>query len=213
MKIYTCFGDKGKTKLISGEIVDKNDKLVIAYGSIDKLISFLAFIISFYKEFYSFNIKNESKLRKIDIIIDLLSDIQLLLFDLSTDLASTNLNQELSDKFKIRRITKENIKDLEKIIDKILRRVPELNSFIIPANNVLASMIHYLRTLVRESESKIIDCLTYYKINENILPFINRLSDLFFVISLYLEVIINNDIKLLNKFKEKEIFKDFFENF
>jgi len=213
MKIYTCFGDKGKTKLISGEIVDKNDKLVIAYGSIDKIISFLAFVISFYKEFYSFNIKNELKLKKIDIIIHLLSDIQLLLFDLATDLACTNLNKELSDKFKIKRITKENIKDLEKIIDKILQRVPDLNSFVIPANNVLASMIHYLRTLVREAEIKIIDCLPYYKINENILPFVNRLSDLFFSIALYLEIIINNDIKLLNKFNEKKIFKNFFEEF
>ncbi|MEM3394368.1 MAG: ATP:cob(I)alamin adenosyltransferase, partial [Candidatus Methanomethylicia archaeon] len=61
MKIYTCFGDKGKTKLISGEIVDKNDKLIVAYGNVDKLIAFLGFIISFYKEFYSYIIKNKYK--------------------------------------------------------------------------------------------------------------------------------------------------------
>lgn len=213
MRIYTCFGDNGKTKLISGEIVDKNDKLIIAYGSIDKLISFLSFIISFYKEFYSFSIKNKCKLKKIEIIVDLLGDIQLLLFDLSTDLACTNLPENQLNKFKIKRINIEDIKNLEKIIDKLMEKIPKIDSFIIPANNILASMIHYLRTLVRESESKIIDCLPYYEINQNILPFINRLSDLFFAIALYLEVILNNNIKLLKEFKQKEIFKNFFQNF
>ncbi|MGC8734414.1 MAG: cob(I)yrinic acid a,c-diamide adenosyltransferase [bacterium] len=213
MKIYTCFGDQGKTKLISGEIVDKNDKLIIAYGSIDKLISFLSFIISFYKEFYSFIIKNKYKLKKIEVIIELLNDIQLLLFDLSTDLACTNLNEDQIKNLKIKRIDLEDIKNLEKIIDRIMERVYKIDSFVIPANNVLSSMIHYLRTLVRESEAKIIDCLPYYKINPNILLFVNRLSDLFFAIALYLEIILNNNIKLLKEFKQREIFKNFFENF
>ncbi len=213
MKIYTCFGDKGKTKLISGETVGKNDKLIVAYGSIDKLISFLAVFISFYKEFYSYTIKNKHKLKKINIIIDLLNDVQLVLFKLSTDLASTNLNDEQLNKFKIKRITEDDVKNLEKIIDKILEKSNKIDSFIIPSNNILSSMLHYLRTLTRESEIKIIDCLNYYNINKNILSFINRLSDLFFAIALYFETLINNDIKLLKNFKEKELFKDFFENF
>ena len=74
-------------------------------------------------------------------------------------------------------------------------------------------MLHYLRTLTREAEVKIIDCLNHYDINKNILSFINRLSDLFFAIALYLETLINNDIKLLKNHKEKQLFKDFFEKF
>ncbi|MGB9638096.1 MAG: ATP:cob(I)alamin adenosyltransferase, partial [bacterium] len=139
--------------------------------------------------------------------------IQLLLFDLSTDLACTNLNEDQIKNLKIKRIDLEDIKNLEKIIDRIMERVYKIDSFVIPANNVLSSMIHYLRTLVRESEAKIIDCLPYYKINPNILLFVNRLSDLFFAIALYLEIILNNNIKLLKEFKQREIFKNFFENF
>ncbi len=213
MKIYTCFGDKGKTKLISGEIVDKNDKLIVAYGNVDKLIAFLGFIISFYKEFYSYIIKNKYKLKKINIIMELLNDIQLILFNLSTDLASTNLNDKQLNKFKIKRITENDVKNLEKIIDKILEKSNKIDSFVIPSNNVLSSMLHYLRTLTREAEVKIIDCLNHYDINKNILSFINRLSDLFFAIALYLENLINNDIKLLKNHKEKQLFKDFFEKF
>ena len=145
--------------------------------------------------------------------MELLNDIQLILFNLSTDLASTNLNDKQLNKFKIKRITENDVKNLEKIIDKILEKSNKIDSFVIPSNNVLSSMLHYLRTLTREAEVKIIDCLNHYDINKNILSFINRLSDLFFAIALYLETLINNDIKLLKSHKEKQLFKDFFEKF
>mgnify|MGYP001773514499 CR=1 FL=1 len=218
MKIYTKFGDKGNTKLISGETVSKNDKLIIAYGNIDKLISFLGFIITFYKEFYISTLKKKYKMKsktkkELDLIFELLNDIQILLFDVSTDLASTNLNQEQKNKIKIKQITQEDILKIEEIIDKIWSKIGNINSFVIPSNNTLSAMLHYLRTLTRETESKVVECSQQYQINPNILPLINRLSDLFFTISLYLEILINNDIKLLVNFRSKRLFENFFKFF
>jgi len=99
LKIYTGFGDTGRTQLFGGQVVDKDDLRVEAYGAADELNSHLGLIISHLK-------KNEW--------VNLLHDIQDDIFRISTELATP---REKEKKIKGILITKDNIKNIENNID------------------------------------------------------------------------------------------------
>lgn len=162
MSIYTKFGDKGKTSLYGGKTVSKDNLRVDAYGTIDELNSFLGIIIS---ELKQKNIKN-------NLIL-----IQKDLFEIGTSLAtpSKKINTDLS-KYLIKRV-----QEFEKEIDFLSKNLPELTNFILPGGGKTGSKIHFARTLVRRAERKIVSLSKEENVNEEILVFINRLSDLLFM--------------------------------
>lgn len=166
-RIYTKTGDKGETSLFNGERVPKNDIRVESFGSIDELNAHIGFLTTL-------NLPIE--------LTDDLYKINFWLFQIGTDLA-TPINSELESK--IKRLNKESIEFLEKRIDYISEKLPELKNFILPGGTLEASKFHIARTICRRAERRCVELSQKEEINSNINVFLNRLSDYLFVASRY----------------------------
>ena len=168
MKIYTKKGDKGHTSLMDGEIVKKHNLSVDAYGTIDELNSFIGLL----KDYLIDN--------KIKVI---LNNIQLNLFSIGSILAAGKNNIK-SSKVKI---DKKDVIDLESHIDKLNEDLPELKNFIIPGGLKTSSYSHVCRSICRRAERKISELNKDISVDSNILAYVNRLSDFFFILSRHLK--------------------------
>ena len=166
MKIYTKTGDKGETGLFGGERVSKNNLRLNAYGSIDELNSFLGFAV--------IEVKNNE-------IKNTLKDLQNKLFVLGSDLATPET--EKNAKLKITRLPDSYITDTEKAIDNFEAQLDELKNFILPGGSKGSAILHICRTISRRAEREVVALKNTEHIGENIVIFLNRLSDLFFVLS------------------------------
>lgn len=166
MKIYTRTGDKGETGLFGGERVSKSNLRLNAYGSIDELNSFLGLAIT--------EVTSKE-------IIDVLTDLQNKLFVLGADLAAPET--EKNKKLKITRLPESYIKDTEQAIDKFDAGLDELKNFILPGGSKGSALLHVCRTISRRAEREVVALKNTEHIGENIIIFLNRLSDLFFVLS------------------------------
>ena len=168
MKIYSKKGDKGNTSLIDGDIVNKHNLSVDAYGTIDELNSFLGLLKDYIKD---------------DKIKDILNNIQIKLFSIGSILASGK-NQNISEKVKIE---KKDVKYIELEIDRLNKDLPELKNFVIPGGHKTSSYSHVCRSICRRAERKISELNNKSSVDSNILAYINRLSDFFFVLSRFLK--------------------------
>ena len=168
MKIYTRKGDSGDTSLIDGKIVYKHNLSVAAYGTIDELNSFLGLLKDY---IYDEKIK------------DVLNTIQLKLFSIGSILASGE-NQNISEKVKIE---KKDVEYIELEIDRLNEYLPELKNFIIPGGHKTSSYSHVCRSICRRAERKISELNKNSSVDPNILAYVNRLSDFFFVLSRFLK--------------------------
>ena len=161
MKIYTKTGDNGTTGLQGNLRVSKSNPRIIAYGAIDETNALLGIIQSY----------------EIDVdVATLLNLIQNELFIIGADLS----NPKLEDKKN--RVTTDMILNLEKNIDKYESELTPLTNFILPGGTILASQLHHIRTVTRRAETFIIMLSEEEKINDNCIKYVNRLSDLFFVL-------------------------------
>lgn len=166
MKIYTKTGDEGKTSLFGGERVLKNSLRINTYGTIDELNAFIGLTIT---EVNSDEIK------------DVLINVQNKLFVVGTDLATPETGK--NKKLKINRTPKTFIDELEKNIDIFELKLDEIRNFILPGGSKGSALLHICRTISRRAEREIVALKNTVPIGDNILIFINRLSDLFFVLS------------------------------
>lgn len=171
VKIYTKTGDGGKTHLANGTYVDKDSLRVEVYGSIDELHWELGVIYSLIrKEKFSDNIKKE--------LIEILSRIEEHLFNLASYLA-------LSEKCKIEN---KDVLWVEKAIDMINKNLPPLKKFLKYHSSFISSALQHARSVCRRAERR---CVTLSKIEDLgdfVLPYLNRLSDLLFVMARYIEI-------------------------
>lgn len=168
MKIYTKTGDKGETSLFGGERVSKKSDRIEAYGTVDELNSFIGLAI--------IEVKDIS-------VKELLTKIQNQLFVLGSDLA-TPRNKE-NDNTRIERITPKFYEEIEKAIDDYDAQLEALKNFILPGGSKSACLLHVCRTVSRRAERKAVALNDRVKIGDNIIIFLNRLSDLFFVLARY----------------------------
>jgi len=168
VKIYTKTGDKGKTSLFGGKRVSKNSQRIEAYGTIDELNSFIGLTITEV---------SDSDVR------DLLIKIQNQLFILGSDLATPKTIK--TSKLKIQRVTAKFYKDIEKEIDHYDSKLENLKNFILPGGIKGAALLHICRTVTRRAERRVVVLNDTVKIGDNIIIFLNRLSDLFFVLARY----------------------------
>jgi len=168
MKIYTKTGDKGDTGLFGGDRVSKSSERIEAYGTIDELNSFVGLAVT--------EIQDNS-------IKKLLNKIQNQLFVLGADPAAPILTED--NKKNIERVPYEFIIDAEKEIDVCEEKLEELKNFILPGGSKSAALLHICRTITRRAERRVIGLKDSELINENIVIFLNRLSDLFFVLARY----------------------------
>jgi cob(I)alamin adenosyltransferase len=175
MKIYTKTGDKGETGLLGGERILKNSPRIEAYGTIDELNSFIGLTIIEVQD---------------DLVKSILNKIQNRLFMVGSDLSTPNSIE--NQKKNIIRIPAEYYKEMEKSIDFFEEKVGELKNFIIPGGSKPAALLHVCRTISRRAERRVVALNSLEQINENIVIFLNRLSDLFFVLSRYENKISNH---------------------
>ena len=110
----------------------------------------------------------------------LLNKIQNDLFDLGADLSTPHSDKE---NYNPLRIVESQVKNLEKIIDKYNKHLQPLNSFVLPGGNEISAWLHLARTVARRAERDICKLSEKEKINKFALIYLNRLSDLLFVIS------------------------------
>jgi cob(I)alamin adenosyltransferase len=164
MKIYTKKGDKGKTQLLGGSMVNKNHIKLECYGTIDELNSFIGNIYD--QEISAFH-------------KEILFDIQNQLFNLGSIISFDGEK----DKIQLPNITIQNIKMIEKAIDKMEEELPMLKAFILPSGHPIASKCHIARTVCRRAERNLVALIQEEAINNLHIQYLNRLSDYLFVLA------------------------------
>ncbi|MCZ6702806.1 MAG: cob(I)yrinic acid a,c-diamide adenosyltransferase [Ignavibacteria bacterium] len=166
MKIYTKTGDKGETGLFGGERISKDSIRIQAYGTIDELNSFIGLAVTEVAE---------------DTVKEILQNIQNRLFTIGADLSTPE--NEKNKKLNFFRTPEEFYLDIEKAIDHYESKLDELKNFILPGGSKGAALLHICRTITRRAEREIVALNKTVKIGDKIIIFLNRLSDLFFVLS------------------------------
>ncbi|AFN73492.1 ATP:cob(I)alamin adenosyltransferase, putative [Melioribacter roseus P3M-2] len=165
MKIYTKTGDKGTTSLLGGERVFKDDQRLNAYGTVDELNSLLGLAAA--------EIENPE-------LLEVLRGIQAELFEVGVDLATP-----ADSKVKIDRFDTAKAERLESLIDKFEERLPVLKNFILPGGSRAGALLHYARTVCRRAERETAALMKTVEIKNPVLVYLNRLSDLLFVLARY----------------------------
>ncbi|MFX1560925.1 MAG: cob(I)yrinic acid a,c-diamide adenosyltransferase [Promethearchaeota archaeon] len=169
-RIYTRAGDKGKTGLLSGERVDKTDPRVEAYGTVDELGATLGV----------------AKVHASSRIAGYLHGIQQKLFLINSELATIPETLDKDDPFRnLERITSDDVASLEKIADELSEELPLLTNFVIPGGTKASAFLHVSRTVCRRAERRIVHFSSSHPVNEELIRYINRLSDLLFVMARY----------------------------
>jgi cob(I)alamin adenosyltransferase len=168
-RIYTRTGDKGDTRLATGEPVPKYDARVEAYGSVDETNACIGLA--------RLHAGDDAELDA------MLARIQNDLFDLGADLATPGRGEPL--KWEALRILAPQVERLEREIDLINAVLEPLNSFVLPAGSALASHLHLARTVCRRAERDTVRlaALPEEPVNPEAVKYLNRLSDLLFVAS------------------------------
>lgn len=167
-RIYTRGGDRGKTSLGTGQRVRKYDLRVEAYGTVDEVNSTLGLARL-----------HTTESPEIDRLLSL---IQNDLFDLGADLCTPE--QENSEHPPLR-LSAYQVERLEKAIDEYNAALDPLDSFVLPGGSALSAIMHQIRTVCRRAERLVCALADQEVINKEGLCYLNRLSDLAFVLARY----------------------------
>lgn len=165
MKIYTRTGDKGKTSLFDGTRVLKSHKRVETYGTIDELNSMIGVVLS----------QLTTKNIKLKTIKDELEKIQHDLLEIGSALATPHPLPVTG--------LEERPTEFETLIDTMTSHMPELKNFILPGGSKAGAFLHTARTITRRAERQVIGLMQKEEIDQSIVKYLNRLSDLFFTMS------------------------------
>jgi cob(I)alamin adenosyltransferase len=183
-RIYTRAGDKGKTGLLSGERIDKADPRVEAYGTVDELGTFLGV----------------AKVHSTERIAEYLHRIQQKLFLINAELATNFDSLEKEDPLRsLKRIREEDVEFLETIADELSEELPLLTNFVIPGGTKASAFLHVCRTVCRRAERRIVTFANTHPVNEELIRYINRLSDLLFVMARYENIKIGDGETLISR--------------
>jgi cob(I)alamin adenosyltransferase len=166
-RIYTRTGDDGTTGLGSGERVSKSAPRIEAYGLIDELNAQIGVVLAM------------DPARE---LIELLRRIQNELFHAGTELC---IPESARPKSPGPRIEQRHVVGLEQLIDQLSAALPPLRNFILPGGSVAAAHLHVARTICRRAERATIRLAQEEPIGAYPVPYLNRLSDLLFVMARY----------------------------
>ena len=168
MKIYTKTGDAGKTSLIGGTKVLKNDPRIEAYGTVDELNSYLGVVSDHCNDEHAKNI---------------LKEIQDRLFTIGSELAC---DPQKDTKMRIPDLHESDIGLLEKEMDTMDAELPPMKNFILPGGMPAVSFMHVARCVCRRAERC---CVNLKELEDSVEPliikYLNRLSDYLFMLSRY----------------------------
>lgn len=162
-KIYTRTGDDGTTGLADGSRRAKDDARLAAIGGVDEANAALG----------------QVRLFSADAMDALLAQVQNDLFDLGADLATPSDDVA----WPVIRIRPEQVTALETTLDAYNADLEPLTSFILPAGTPLSAHLHFARTVVRRAERDAVALNRAERVNPQALKYLNRLSDLLFVLA------------------------------
>ena len=161
MKIYTKTGDDGNTGLQGNLRISKSHQRIISYGTVDEANAALGIVLVHPLD---------------EDLVNCLTEIQNELFLVGADLSNPNLNDAKN------RVSLALIDKLEQYIDRFESELPALTNFILPGGSPAAAQLHYVRTVVRRAETQVVLLSEKDEINSNCIKYLNRLSDLLFVL-------------------------------
>ena len=166
-RIYTGGGDAGETSLGDGSRVSKLDLRIRAYGTVDELNSAIGLVLSADCP---------------DEVREVLARVQNELFDLGADL-SVPLGREGR-----LRVTDGQVEGLEQDCDRFNAELPDLKSFVLPGGGEIAARLHLARTVCRRAEREAVAAAREHELNAAALVYLNRLSDLLFILARFVNV-------------------------
>lgn len=174
-RVYTRKGDRGSTRLVGGQIVKKNDPRIESYGTIDELGVWMGQGRETLRGFR----RADPHPAELDLLDAHLMYIQNLLFTLGGDLAT-----RLPDRWEgMPTISADHTRYVERLIDAYNHPLPPLKDFILAGGGQLSLALHACRVVCRRAERVIQTLADAEDIGPFIAPFVNRLSDLFFVLA------------------------------
>jgi cob(I)alamin adenosyltransferase len=165
-RIYTKTGDQGETALGDASRVPKNHPRVAAYGEVDELNAVLGLLLA-----------QEANVPEADLLRSIQND----LFDVGADLCLPQDAAEVPGKHL--RVQPEQCERLERAIDRLNAELAPLTSFVLPGGSVLSAWCHLARTVCRRAERAIVTLAQVEPINPQVIIYLNRLSDLLFVLA------------------------------
>lgn len=164
--VYTRGGDSGETSLFGGTRVQKNNLRIACIGTTDELNASLGVAVS--------NLKESD-------LIAVIEAVQNKLFEVGAELANPGKQQTNSaNTFKV---TEKDVITIEGIIDKNDSELPELKNFILPSGTVSATQLHLSRAVCRRLERLLVKLSKQEEVNPILVKYINRLSDLLFILA------------------------------
>lgn len=165
-KIYTKQGDKGLTRLASGEQVAKDHPRIQAIGEVDLLNSYLGLLLAYLTE-------AKANTDSLQLIAQQLTPCLHRLFDVGGELAMPEYQA----------ITEGHVEYLESLIDGWNEQLQPLKDFILPTGSVAASQAHVCRSQARTAERSLQSLHKQEPVRKEILAYLNRVSDMFFVVA------------------------------
>ncbi len=165
---YTGKGDDGTTGVLSGRRLRKDDTLIEAIGNIDELNSAIGIAITHVKD---------------GLVAEQLESIQNVLFILGANLASANEN-----KIEKAQIGTNSLAQIEAYIKVLGDKLPELKKFVLPGGSRASAHLHMARAVARRCERSVISAGVSYKVDAQVIAYLNRLSSYLFAAALYLNM-------------------------
>ena len=170
-RVYTKVGDDGKTQLIGGQRVEKDSARIEAYGTLDELNSILGLVRTANGAYPG----PEGAAEEVE---RLLRRIQNELFNLGSDLAARPADRHPKQPV----IEPRHVEALEADIDRLNADLPMLTSFVLPGGGWVSAFLHQARTVCRRAERNVVRLSREEEISRHDIPYLNRLSDLLFVL-------------------------------
>jgi cob(I)alamin adenosyltransferase len=160
-RVYTRTGDTGETSLVDGSRVSKDDLRVTAYGEVDELNSVLGLARAWAED---------------EQVASILEEMQNDLFIVGADLATPHGTE-------VPRVIQEMVDHQEQLIDELLEELEPLREFILPGGTLAGSALHLARAVARRAERGVVTLAYREELNANCLRYLNRVSDLLFVLA------------------------------
>jgi len=194
-RVYTRTGDKGTTGLADGSRVAKTSLRLESYGTVDELNAVLGLCRTHAESLVSVSADRSTSF---DAWLEAIqNDLFNLGADLATPLAGRWQNMLLVDE--------KDVKALETIIDGCQRELPPLKEFVLPGGSKLNASLHLARTVCRRAERNTVHLQQDEEINPCAVPYLNRLSDLLFVLSRWVLIVPGEQLREVTWSKEKGV--------
>lgn len=166
MKVYTKTGDSGTTSLVGGSRVAKYHPRIDAYGTVDELMAHTAYLRD----------EMDGQVDLLPYRNDLLDILDHLMRCCSLIAAEEDVTKQLPA------VNKDHITFLEQRIDDMQSSLKPVDKFTLPGGHPLVSLSHICRTVCRRAERRTVEAAVENAVNENVIMYLNRLSDYFYLL-------------------------------